>query len=78
MANKITVTSASNAPTFDNYTAVGNSELTQLDKDTYNSDATISTEIKQILKDMSVNSNDSVSYERLKKCFDDNGDSYLM
>lgn len=74
VGDKITVTSASNAPTFDNYTAVGNSELTQLDKDTYNSDATISTEIKQILKDMSVNSNDSVSYERLKKCFDDNGE----
>ena len=57
-----------------NETLINKTDIRKKDTNVYNSDATISTEIKQILKDMSVNSNDSVSYERLKKCFDDNGE----
>jgi len=74
IGDKMTVSSATNAPTFSGYSAIGNSELTSLDEKTYNEDVTISTEIKQILKDLSSDSGDALSYERLSACFDENGD----
>ena len=74
IGDKMTVSSAKNAPTFSNYTAIGNSELTALDEKAYEEDITIDTEIKQILKDLSGDNGDAVAYERLKACFDDNGD----
>lgn len=70
----MTVTSASNSPVFSNYKAIGNCELTQIDEEMFKEDATMSTELQQILKDLSGDNGDAISYERLKACFDDNGD----
>ena len=70
----LTFQSATNNPVFSNYKAVGNSELTSLTKEAYEKDATIDAEIQQLLKDLSKDPADSISYERLKACFDDNGE----
>lgn len=69
----MTVLSATNTMTFSNYTAIGNCELTQIDEDTYNSDATISIVIEQLLEDLAGVEGYETAYERLKACFDDDG-----
>ncbi len=69
----MTVLSAQNNPTFSDYKSVGNCALTMLTEEKYNTDVTISTEIQQILKDMGADGGDKTSYERLKACFDEDG-----
>lgn len=73
IGDTMTVITAQNNPTFSDYTAVGNSALTMLTKEEYESDAAIQTELKQILQDMGGDSGDKKSYERLKACFDEDG-----
>ena len=67
--------SAENDPTYDNFTAVGNCELTELSADDYESDETISTEIQQIIEDMKESS--STAYANLSACFDPDTGEYL-
>jgi hypothetical protein len=74
VGDTMTVQSAENNPVFSNYSAIGNCSLTQIDDEMYKEDSTMSTEIAQILKDLSGDNGDTLSYERLKGCFDDNGD----
>ncbi len=69
----MTTQSATNHPTFGDYSYVGNCPLTMLTEEMYNDDMTIITELNQILKDMGANEGDKKSYERLKACFDENG-----
>jgi len=72
--NQLSFHSATNDPVYDNYTAVGNCELTALSVDDYNGDKTISTEIQQIIKDMKTGS--STAYANLSSCFDEKTGEY--
>lgn len=64
---------AVNTPTFSDYSSIGNCPLTMITSEMYQNDRTIQTEIEQILKDMGAKDGDAKAYERLKACFDDNG-----
>lgn len=75
--NTMTVSTATNNPVFSNYKAIGNCELTNIDKEMFEEDATMSTEIKQILKDLSGEDGDPISYERINKCFDPDTGDYI-
>ena len=48
--SSISLKSATNAPTFSDYSYIGNCTLVQLDTEAYNKDATINVEIQQLLK----------------------------
>ncbi|MCR5265370.1 MAG: hypothetical protein K6E29_02100 [Cyanobacteria bacterium RUI128] len=72
--NTLTVSSATNNPIFGDYTSVGNCELKQITADDYETDITIDAVIKQLLRDMGGENGDKLSYDRLKACFDDNGE----
>lgn len=72
VGSTMTVQSATNNPTFSDYTSIGNCAVTSLSKEAYDSDLTIDTEIKQVIKDMEANG-DSIAASRLKACFDDEG-----
>lgn len=61
-------------PDFTNYTAVGNSDLTQITADDYKNNKAISTEIQQIIKDMKSASGNVSSAENFAKCFDASGE----
>ena len=69
----VKLNSATNAPSFSNYSAVGNSELTEVSIDDFNESKTTSIEINQVLKDMKKDAANSQYYEHLAACFDDNG-----
>lgn len=73
VGDTMTTQSATNHPTFGDYSYVGNCPLTMLTEEMYKDDMTIITELNQILKDMGANEGDRKSYERLKACFDENG-----
>ena len=73
VGSTLVLQSAVNNPVFSNYKAVGNCELTSLTTEAYEQDATIDAEIQQLLKDLSKDPADKISYERLKACFDENG-----
>ena len=73
IGDTLTVITSENNPTFSDYTAVGNCPLTILTDEMYSTDIAIQTEIKQIIEDMGKDGGDAVAYERLKACFDDNG-----
>ncbi|MCM1264827.1 MAG: hypothetical protein NC200_01390 [Candidatus Gastranaerophilales bacterium] len=75
--NTMKVSTATNSPVFSNYKAIGNCELTQVDIDMYKEDATMSTELDQILKDLSGDKGDAISYERIKNCFDPDTGDYI-
>ena len=64
---------AKNNPIFSDYTAVGNCQLKRLTQKDFEEDITIDAEIKQIITDMGSNDGDELSYQRLKDCFDENG-----
>lgn len=70
----MTTKSAINNPTFGDYTSIGNCPVEMLTEDMYKDDSTIITELAQIIKDMGGDEGDRTSYERLKACFDINGD----
>ena len=65
--------SAENNPTFTDYQAVGNCKLYMIEDDEYYSDKTISTAVEQMLKDINENDAPNISAQRLRACFDDNG-----
>ncbi|MCM1265343.1 MAG: hypothetical protein NC200_04005 [Candidatus Gastranaerophilales bacterium] len=67
--------SAVNNPVFSNFTAVGNSELTELSLESYNENEDISTEIQQVIKDMKTTN--PVAYANLSACFDPDTGEYL-
>ena len=69
----ILLKSAENNPTFSDYQAVGNCKLTEIDEDMYKEDATIGTALEQIMKDINAENGSPISAERLRKCFDENG-----
>ena len=73
IGSTLTTSSATNSPTFSDYKSIGNCALTMLTSDMYESDVAVQTEIQQILKDMGSDSGDKKCYDRLKACFDDNG-----
>jgi hypothetical protein len=73
IGNDVTAHTATNDPTFSNYSAVGNCELTEISQDDYNESSTIPIEVKQILSDMKADSANTAYYEHLAACFDDNG-----
>lgn len=66
--------SATNDPTFSNYTAIGNCAVEEIIEDDYNKSPTMSVELKQILKDMKAEGETTPSYEHLSACFNANGD----
>lgn len=73
VGSTLTVSSAVNSPTFSNYSSVGNCALTMLTSEKYETDMAIKTSIDQIIKDMGKDGGDTKSYDRLKACFDDDG-----
>lgn len=74
VGSTLVVQQAEYTPTFSNYTAVGNSTLTQVTADDYKKDKTISTEIQQIIKDMKGVNGSPLAAENFAKCFDEAGD----
>ena len=74
VGDTMTTKSAINNPTFGDYTSIGNCPVEMLTEDMYKDDSTIITELAQIIKDMGGDEGDRTSYERLKACFDINGD----
>ncbi len=69
----MTTLSATNNPTWTDYSSVGNSTLTLITEENYKNDPTINIAIKQIEKDMKAGKGSQSSYEHIKDCFDDNG-----
>lgn len=74
VGSTLKVQQAEYTPTFSNYTAVGNSKLTQVSVDDYKKDSTISTEIEQIIKDMKGANGSTAAAENFAKCFDASGE----
>lgn len=74
VGTQLKVQTASYNPTFTNYTAVGNSRLTQVSVESYNKDKTIKTEIEQIIKDMKGIDGNITSAENFAKCFNAEGE----
>lgn len=64
---------ASNNPTFSDYSSVGNSKLTVLTESDYQDNIAIQTELKQIISDMGGDDGDIKAYNRLMACFDEQG-----
>lgn len=74
VGDTMTTKSAINNPTFSDYKSIGNCSVEMLTEEMYKDDSTIITELAQIIKDMGGDKGDKTSYERLKACFDINGD----
>lgn len=64
---------AINDPTFSNYTSIGNCELTAISPEDFNESKTISVEVNRVLEDMKKDSANTLYFEHLSACFDDNG-----
>lgn len=64
---------AINEPTFSDYSSIGNCDLVEVSTDMYKDSQTISIEINRILEDMKKDSANSIYYEHLAACFDDDG-----
>jgi len=75
-ANQINIMSVTNNATFNNYTAVGNCQLTELQAGDFERDEALKTEIDQIIKDMKGPNGDKTAAANLLACFDtdSNGD----
>lgn len=73
VGDDFTLVSAKNDPTFSNYSAIGNSKVSELSIEEYESDSSIDIEIQQLLKDLKIDENNAVAYERIKNCFDEDG-----
>ena len=72
--SKLKVQTVTYDPIFSGYKAVGNSKLTTVTVDDYKDDETISTEIKQIIKDMNGPNGSTSAAENFANCFDADGD----
>lgn len=68
------VQQAEYTPDFTNYTAVGNSDLSQITTEDYKKNKAIATEIQQIIKDMKGANGNVSSAENFAKCFDASGE----
>lgn len=64
---------ATNDPTFSNYTSVGNCDLKEISVEDFEESPTVSIEVNRILEDMKKDSANTLYYEHLAACFDDNG-----
>lgn len=73
VGGNVTLKYATNAPTFSDYRAIGNCELTEISTDDFDESPTIAIEVKQILKDMKADEANTQYYEHLAACFDENG-----
>lgn len=73
IGDDLDLNSATNEPTFGDYSAVGNCELTEVSTDDFLNSPTISIEINQILKDMKADATNTKYLEHLQACFDENG-----
>lgn len=73
IGNNVNLNSATNEPTFGDYNAVGNCELTEVSTDDFEESPTISIEINQILADMKADATNTKYLEHLAACFDENG-----
>lgn len=73
VGGNVTLHSATNAPTFSNYSAIGNCELTEVSAEDFLESPTISIEVNQILKDMKIDDANTKFAEHLQACFDENG-----
>lgn len=75
--NTILFHSTENDPTFSNFTAVGNSQLTEITLDDWTDldKKDMVTELNQVIKDMK--GADPVAYANLSKCFDPDTGEYL-
>lgn len=73
VGGNVNLHSATNDPSFSNYSAVGNCALTEVSIDDFNESPTISIEINQILKDMKADASNTKYAEHLQACFDENG-----
>lgn len=72
---EVTYITTTNNPEFSNYTAIGNSPLTQLTEDDFKKES-IKSEIEQIIKDMNGPQGSTSAAENFSKCFDAEG-NYL-
>lgn len=77
LKNKIFLHSAENAPTFSNFEAVGNCDLTEILPDDWTDPDQVDmvTELQQVIKDMKAS--DPQAYANLSKCFDPDTGEYL-
>lgn len=77
LKNTLFFHSTENNPTFSNFTAVGNCELTEISRDDWTDvdQKNMRTELEQVLKDMK--GADPVAYANLSKCFDKDTGEYL-
>ena len=74
VGSKLTFHTATYAPTFSEFSYIGNMRLTQITDDDYKKDKTISTEIEQIIEDMRGINGSTDAAEKFSKCFDENGE----
>lgn len=77
LKNTLFLHSAENNPTFSNFTAIGNCDLTELLPSDWNDidQKNMRTELEQVLKDMKTS--DPQAYANLSKCFDPDTGEYL-
>ncbi len=73
VGNNVVLNFATNDPTFGNYNAIGNCELSEVSIEDFEESPDISIEINQILKDMKADATNTKYLEHLAACFDDNG-----
>lgn len=69
----IALNSATNSPSFSNYSAIGNCDLTEVSVEDFVESPTVSIEINQILRDMKADGSNTKYAEHLQACFDENG-----
>lgn len=74
VGSTLRVQQAEYTPDFTNYTAVGNSDLSQITTEDYKKNKAIATEIQQIIKDMKGANGNVSSAENFAKCFDASGE----
>lgn len=74
VGSTLKVQQAEYTPEFTNYTAVGNSDLSQITTEDYKKNKAIATEIQQIIKDMKGANGNVSSAENFAKCFDASGE----
>ncbi len=74
VGSKLTFHTATYAPTFSDFSYIGNLRLTQVTSEDYEKDSTISTEIEQIIEDMRGINGSTDAAEKFSKCFDENGE----
>ena len=73
VGNNVNLHWAENDPTFSNYTSVGNCDLTEISIDDFNDSPTVSIEVLRVLEDMKKDAANTLYYEHLAACFDENG-----